>query len=315
MITTLTNRIQYNCGGGVVDFAFPYEFFNTGDLVVVYTNLLGVDAVLTETTHYAVTGQSENGRYESGGTVTTVATYLTGEKITIYRSVPITQLIDYTAAGQFSAETHETGLDKNIVILQQLMDLLTRSLKIPATDPVTLDMEMPGKADRLGKYLYFDVVTGEPVMVDSLDLTLVTVSAFMQTVLAAADANKGLALLAPSKNVTADYVILDNDGFRVFFVVTGAGDLTLTLPTLVDNLNRDMIFVFITDGGGNIIIDGEGAETIFGATTQIMYNAGEVMRIKGMPTEWKILHKSPIFSTIDPTTEGQTGDIWYKYIP
>lgn len=67
--------------------------------------------------------------------------------------------------------------------------------------------------------------------------------------------------------LSANYTVLDNDGYRHIQVSTGASNRTITLPTAADNGDR-MITIVKTDSGvGTVIVDGEGAETIDGATT------------------------------------------------
>jgi hypothetical protein len=67
-------------------------------------------------------------------------------------------------------------------------------------------------------------------------------------------------------SITADYTILDNDGYGTINVDPSARAITVTLPTAAANPNRE-ILVKVTDAGGTVEIDGEGAETIDGELT------------------------------------------------
>jgi hypothetical protein len=65
----------------------------------------------------------------------------------------------------------------------------------------------------------------------------------------------------------ADYTILDDDDYAVILVTTGAVNRTITLPTAIDNPERQIKIVNVDSGAGKVIVDGEGAETINGTPT------------------------------------------------
>lgn len=60
----------------------------------------------------------------------------------------------------------------------------------------------------------------------------------------------------------ADYVILDNDNLETILVTAGAVDRTITLPLAANNTNRKITVKKIDSGIGNVIVEGNGAETI-----------------------------------------------------
>lgn len=97
---------------------------------------------------------------------------------------------------------------------------------------------------------------------------------------------------------SADYTILDNDGVRTFVYTAGAANRTLTLPTLADNLGRSVVVHKTDAGAGNIIIDGEGAETINGAATLTLFDRYEAVELLATATEWIIVHK--FYNNLDP---------------
>lgn len=66
---------------------------------------------------------------------------------------------------------------------------------------------------------------------------------------------------------SANYTVLDNDNVRAIIMTTGASDKTITLPTAADNSGRFIFIVKDDNTAGDVIIDGEGAETINGNTT------------------------------------------------
>jgi microcystin-dependent protein len=178
-VSNTTNRTaQLACNGSVQAFSFTFPIIATSDLKVILTSAAGVDTVLTETTHYSVS--AVNNDYSSGGTVTTVATYASGNTITIARNVPLTQVSDFTEGMPTLYETFEDGLDKLTMIAIQNKDSLNRAFTAPETDSSSLSFELPKAADRASKFLAFDS-SGEPIA--AAGITDATVSAFAETVL------------------------------------------------------------------------------------------------------------------------------------
>lgn len=66
---------------------------------------------------------------------------------------------------------------------------------------------------------------------------------------------------------SGDYTITDTDGIETVLVTTGSTTRTITLPTAADNAYRKIIVKKVDSGTGLVTIDGEGSETIDGATT------------------------------------------------
>jgi len=128
-ISTTTSRITYSGNGVTDEFAFPYYFFENGDLIVILTDSDGVSTVQTITSDYTVTGAGN----DSGGTVTMLTPPAAGESLLIYRSLSLTQETDYITGDPFPAETHERALDRLTMIAQQLQEELNRSAKLPVT--------------------------------------------------------------------------------------------------------------------------------------------------------------------------------------
>lgn len=124
-VASSTSRIQYNCNGATPAFAFSFGVGATSEIQVILTSSLGVETILTETTHYTISATNDD--YSSGGTVTTVATYATGNTITILRNVPLTQASDFTEGMPTLYETFETGLDKLTRITQQQQEQISRT--------------------------------------------------------------------------------------------------------------------------------------------------------------------------------------------
>ncbi len=151
-ISSTYEPVQYNGNGVTTVFAFPYEFYNSTDLIVKSTVILtGVTTTLTITTDYTVSGG--NG---STGNVTFVVAPASTVRITIERAIPYTQTQDYQENTAFPAATLETGLDKAVVMAQQAKVAADLALKFPATDPSASRGEIPNSVARANAILSFD---------------------------------------------------------------------------------------------------------------------------------------------------------------
>jgi Collagen triple helix repeat (20 copies) len=87
-------------------FPYPWRILAASDLVVTVNDVL--------TTAYTVAGVNQ----PSGGTITFTTAPANGALIVIERHTPVTQLLDYISNDNFPAESHEYGLDKLTILLQ-----------------------------------------------------------------------------------------------------------------------------------------------------------------------------------------------------
>lgn len=69
------------------------------------------------------------------------------------------------------------------------------------------------------------------------------------------------------KEVAADLTLTDDDGYSMLLVTTGAGNITITLPTAAANKWRALTVLKVDSGAGKVIVDGEGSETVGPTTT------------------------------------------------
>lgn len=143
---------QYTGNGVTTVFSFPYPFYDSTDLIVSLTVIAtGVTTVQTLTTHYAV-----NGGAGMSGNVTMVTAPTAAQRLTISRSIPYRQTQDYTENTAFPADTLEQGLDKAVVMAQQVKSLSDYTLKFPVTDTLASIGEIPGSVSRANSVLSFD---------------------------------------------------------------------------------------------------------------------------------------------------------------
>lgn len=152
-LSTTANKVVYdgNDAATVFDFSFPIP--ETSQLSVVYTDADGVETTLG-TTAYSVTGIGST----DGGAVTyplTGSPIATGTKLTIVRTVELTQPTVLSNQSNYSPTVTEAALDRITMLLQQIQNVLDRSLVVPVSDDDALD-NLPTAALRANGVLAFD---------------------------------------------------------------------------------------------------------------------------------------------------------------
>ena len=175
-VSTTASRKTYSGNGATVDFSFPYKFFEDGDLVVVLIDSSGTETTQVLNTDYTVSGEGT----DSSGQVTMTTAPASGETLVIYRSLALTQDVDYISGDAFPAETHEEALDRLTLIAQQLDSTTTRAVRLAdsvADDP---DLEITESVtERANKAITFDAngdlqVTQELGIYQGTDATTTT---------------------------------------------------------------------------------------------------------------------------------------------
>ena len=153
-ISSTTVKNSYSGNGSTTAFAYTFKIFANTDLQVIIRSSTGTETVKTLTTHYTVSGVGD----ASGGNVTFTSgnTPATGETVVIRRAVPQTQAIDYIANDPFPAESHEEGLDRATMTIQQMQEELDRSFKVSRTNTITSSEFTDSASDRASKTLGFD---------------------------------------------------------------------------------------------------------------------------------------------------------------
>ena len=153
-ISSTTVKNSYSGDGSTTTFNYTFKIFADSDLQVIIRSSTATETVKTITTHYTVTGAGN----ANGGTVVFTAGNIpaSGETVVLRRAVPQTQAIDYIANDPFPAESHEEGLDRATMTLQQLQEEVTRSIKLSRTNTMTSTEFAVGATDRANKILAFD---------------------------------------------------------------------------------------------------------------------------------------------------------------
>jgi hypothetical protein len=153
-ISSTTVRNSYSGDNSTTTFSYTFKIFADSDIQVIIRSANGTETTKTITTHYTVTGAGNSGGgsviFTSGNIPTSTQT------VVLRRNIPQTQAIDYIANDPFPAESHEEGLDRATMAIQQLQEEVTRSLKLSKTNTMTSTEFTVGASDRANKILAFD---------------------------------------------------------------------------------------------------------------------------------------------------------------
>jgi hypothetical protein len=153
-ISSTTVKNSYSGNGTLDTFNYTFKIFANTDIQVIIRDASATETVKTLTTHYTVTGAGN----ANGGTIvfTTGNIPTNTETVVIRRASPQTQAIDYIANDPFPAESHEEGLDRSMMAIQQLQEEIDRSIKLSRTNTMTSTEFAVGATDRAGKIFGFD---------------------------------------------------------------------------------------------------------------------------------------------------------------
>ena len=153
-ISSTTVRNSYSGDNSTTTFSYTFKIFADSDIQVIIRSANGTETTKTITTHYTVTGAGNSGGgsviFTSGNIPTSTQT------VVLRRNIPQTQAIDYIANDPFPAESHEEGLDRATMAIQQLQEEVTRSLKLSKTNTMTSTEFTVGASARANKILAFD---------------------------------------------------------------------------------------------------------------------------------------------------------------
>jgi hypothetical protein len=189
--TTVRIAGPYIGDGSSLVFPVSFKLFTKQDVYAVKTVIAtGINTVLVLDTDYTVTLNGDQ-NYTPGGTITLTTPLLATEKLTITTAVANLQPIDLNNQGGFYPDVINTGFDRATVQIQQLNDTITRTIRVPVTDGVTANQELPTKELRANKYFYFDS-SGNPTVAPGTSGSTVPTSAVNLTLTANdAGANTG----------------------------------------------------------------------------------------------------------------------------
>lgn len=124
-------------------FPFAFKVFSAADLLVVHTDLLGVEHDLVLNSDYTVS-LNANQDNNPGGSVTLSEALPEDELLTLTSAVGALQQLTLTNAGGFYPAVINGALDRLTIIAQQILEQVGRSLKLPISS--TADPTLPAPA-------------------------------------------------------------------------------------------------------------------------------------------------------------------------
>src|SRR5210317_2452923 len=153
-ISSTTVKNSYSGNGTLDTFNYTFKIFADADIQVIIRDASATETVKNLTTHYTVTGAGN----ANGGTIVFTAGNIptATETVVLRRALPQTQSIDYIANDAFPAESHEEGLDRSMMAIQQLQEEVDRSIKLSRTNTMNSTEFTVGDTDRAGKIFGFD---------------------------------------------------------------------------------------------------------------------------------------------------------------
>jgi len=180
-INAATRRVVLSGSAGTGPYSFTFAVLVQTDLAV-YLN----STKLTLTTDYTVS-IATNGTGTvtlNTGTTNVPTTPGSSDSVIIVGARALERTTDFVTAGDLRASALNEQLDANVIFDQQLAEENQRTVKAPVFDPATtegggsVDMTLPAKDTRKGKYLAFNATTGNPEAGPSVsDVTTVSAAA------------------------------------------------------------------------------------------------------------------------------------------
>ncbi len=142
-LSTNNRRAGPYAGNGVVtNFAFTFRMFSADDLVATVADADGVETVLDNGVDYTGTLNADQSA-TPGGSITLATALASGKTLVITSAVEASQGTNLTNAGGFYPDVIETALDRTVVLVQQLQELINRAMIIPVTNATVTDLTVP----------------------------------------------------------------------------------------------------------------------------------------------------------------------------
>jgi len=242
-------RIQFTATAGQTIFPYGFLILVKTDITVEQNGTpLVVDVGFTVSGVGVITG----------GNVTLTSGATVGDIITVYRSQGFDRQVDFQESGDFLSATVNGDMNRTILMLQQNREELARSLQYPIDDIVGTNL-LPVKADRLNKFLGFDV-NGNPTALDNLINTTSADTVSSIALLKALSASDGDSVLVTGYYVDSDgggghyqfdssSAVADNGG-TIIAPNVGSGRWILNVPGSLSPLQFGAVGDNVTDDSG-----------------------------------------------------------------
>lgn len=130
--------------GNDVTTSFPFSFkvFKAEDLLIVHADRTGAESVLVLNSDYTVTLAPDQNT-SPGGTVVLSTALGTGTTLTIASRLQNLQPVDLTNQGGFYPRVINDALDRLTILVQQLAERVSRSLKMAISMPPGVETQLP----------------------------------------------------------------------------------------------------------------------------------------------------------------------------
>ena len=149
-VSALNTRNDITATSGQATFTYTFMVLAATDMTVYQNGALLASG-------YTVTGVGST----TGGTVVLDTGALTGQIVSLVLAMPLDRTTDYQNSGDFLASDVNADFDKIYIGAIQNENWIDRGLRLQEVEP-TIAMTLPLKADRVGKYLFFNATTGVP---------------------------------------------------------------------------------------------------------------------------------------------------------
>ena len=198
MTVSAQTPIKRSTANGVTT-VFPYDFkiLAAADLEV---SLDGV--VKTLTTDYTLSGVGD----DAGGNVTMLSAPANGAIVVRRRNMAYTREVDYQDQGELPTDTLDDDQDAPILMIQQVAEGLSRAVSLPLeSSGVSLELPTPGAL----QYLRWNAAADALESVLLVDVSLISLTAYAQTLLNAVDAAAArIAMGAAASGANSDITSL-----------------------------------------------------------------------------------------------------------
>lgn len=247
------------CNGSVTAFDFDFTTVDDDDIQVILATSAGTETVLTKTTHYSVALNADQTN-DPGGTITTVSTYATGNTITILGARTYDQQTALTNLGGFFPTVINAALDKLTMLVQQIKEVLDRTVRLPASTTASTELPAPVANRAIGWNASATALTNITSLPEGLAITSYAETILDDTTAAAARATLG-------STTVGDAVFIAANAAAARSAMSAAGSGAVTGSGLTQTSSRLLGRTTASTGAIEEITVGAGLTLSAGALT------------------------------------------------